>query len=136
MIPGKAGALTVGCVVAIAASIAGDTSQDLKTGFLLGATPRRQQTSELIGVITSAVFVCLTVLALGETGPYRVRVLLVTGVQVSGLQRANLFFGLQLGQRLLHSLQTIFYGHGGLPFQRDLPAIYIQASWWHTEAAS
>jgi uncharacterized oligopeptide transporter (OPT) family protein len=33
-------ALTVGCVVAIAASIAGDTSQDLKTGFLLGATPR------------------------------------------------------------------------------------------------
>ncbi len=63
---GKAGALTVGCVVAIAASISGDTSQDLKTGFLLGATPRRQQTAELIGVITSAVFVCLTVLALGK----------------------------------------------------------------------
>ncbi len=53
---GKAAALTVGCVVAIAASIAGDTSQDLKTGFLLGATPRRQQTAELIGVLTSAVF--------------------------------------------------------------------------------
>ena len=63
---GKATALTVGCVVAIAASISGDTSQDLKTGYLLGATPRRQQVSELIGVITSAVFVCLTVLALGE----------------------------------------------------------------------
>ena len=63
---GKAAALTVGCVVAIAASISGDTSQDLKTGFLLGATPRKQQTAELIGVITSAVFVCLTVLALGE----------------------------------------------------------------------
>ncbi len=63
---GKAAALTVGCVVAIAASISGDTSQDLKTGFLLGATPRRQQTAELIGVITSAVFVCLTVLALGK----------------------------------------------------------------------
>jgi putative OPT family oligopeptide transporter len=63
---GKAAALTVGCVVAIAASISGDTSQDLKTGYLLGATPRRQQVSELIGVITSAVFVCLTVLALGE----------------------------------------------------------------------
>ncbi|MDH3548898.1 MAG: OPT/YSL family transporter, partial [Gammaproteobacteria bacterium] len=58
--------LTVGCVVAIAASISGDTSQDLKTGFLLGATPRRQQTAELIGVLTSAVFVCLTVLALGK----------------------------------------------------------------------
>jgi len=63
---GKAAALTVGCVVAIAASIAGDTSQDLKTGYLLGATPRRQQTAELIGVLTSAVFVCMTVLALGE----------------------------------------------------------------------
>jgi putative OPT family oligopeptide transporter len=61
---GKAAALTVGCVVAIAASIAGDTSQDLKTGFLVGATPRRQQIGELVGVITSALFVCLTVIAL------------------------------------------------------------------------
>ncbi len=51
---GKVAALTVGCVVAIAASIAGDTSQDLKTGFLLGATPRRQQIGELFGVLTSA----------------------------------------------------------------------------------
>ncbi len=61
---GKAAAVTVGCVVAIAASIAGDTSQDLKTGFILGATPRRQQVGELLGVITSATFVCLAVLLL------------------------------------------------------------------------
>ncbi|MDH4109270.1 MAG: oligopeptide transporter, OPT family [Gammaproteobacteria bacterium] len=64
---GKAAALTVGCVVAIAASIAGDTSQDLKTGFLLGATPRRQQVGELVGVLTSATFVCLAVLLLART---------------------------------------------------------------------
>lgn len=64
---GKAAALTVGCVVAIAASIAGDTSQDLKTGFLLGATPARQQTGELIGVLSSATFVCLAVLLLAKT---------------------------------------------------------------------
>jgi len=64
---GKAAALTVGCVVAIAASIAGDTSQDLKTGYLLGATPRRQQIGELVGVLTSATFVCLSVLLLAET---------------------------------------------------------------------
>jgi putative OPT family oligopeptide transporter len=64
---GKAAALTVGCVVAIAASIAGDTSQDLKTGYLLGATPRRQQIGELIGVLSSATFVCLAVLLLAET---------------------------------------------------------------------
>jgi putative OPT family oligopeptide transporter len=63
---GKVAALTVGTVVAIAASIAGDTSQDLKTGYLLGATPSRQQTGELVGVITSAAFVCLTVLVLAK----------------------------------------------------------------------
>jgi putative OPT family oligopeptide transporter len=66
-INGKAAALTVGCVVAIAASIAGDTSQDLKTGFLLGATPRNQQIGELVGVLTSATFVCLSVLLLART---------------------------------------------------------------------
>ena len=63
---GKAGALTVGCVVAIAASIAGDTSQDLKTGFILGATPRRQQIGEIIGVLTSAAFVCFAVIMLDK----------------------------------------------------------------------
>ena len=63
---GKVAALTVGAVVAIAASIAGDTSQDLKTGFLLGATPRRQQLGELAGVLTSAAFVALTVLLLAR----------------------------------------------------------------------
>ncbi len=61
---GKATALMVGTVVCIAASIAGDTSQDLKTGFVLGASPRRQQIGELIGVITSAGFVCLVVMML------------------------------------------------------------------------
>jgi len=64
-VTGKAAALTIGCVVAIAASIAGDTSQDLKTGFLLGATPRTQQMGELIGVLTSATFVCLALIILG-----------------------------------------------------------------------
>jgi putative OPT family oligopeptide transporter len=61
---GKATALMVGTVVCIAASIAGDTSQDLKTGYVLGATPRLQQMGELIGVITSAGVVCLVVMML------------------------------------------------------------------------
>jgi len=64
---GKATALMVGTAVCIAASIAGDTSQDLKTGFILGATPRLQQIGELIGVITSAGFVCLVVILLNQT---------------------------------------------------------------------
>ena len=58
---GKATALMVGTAVCIAASIAGDTSQDLKTGFVLGATPRLQQIAELIGVITSAGVVCYVI---------------------------------------------------------------------------
>ncbi len=64
---GKVAAVTVGCVVAIAASIAGDTSQDLKTGFLLGATPKFQQIGELMGVLTATAFVSLAILALGES---------------------------------------------------------------------
>lgn len=46
--------LAVGAVVCIAAAIAGDTSQDLKTGFLIGATPWKQQVGEMVGVLTSA----------------------------------------------------------------------------------
>ena len=61
---GKMGALTVGTVVAIAASIAGDMSQDLKTGYLVGGTPNRIQIGELVGILSSAVFVCLTVVLL------------------------------------------------------------------------
>lgn len=64
---GKATALMVGTGVCIAASIAGDASQDLKTGFILGATPSRQQIGELIGVITSAGFVCLTIILLDQS---------------------------------------------------------------------
>ncbi|CAM2067472.1 oligopeptide transporter, OPT family [Sulfidibacter corallicola] len=64
---GKATALMVGTVVCIAASIAGDTSQDLKTGFVLGATPRLQQIGELVGVITSAGFVCAVLILLHKS---------------------------------------------------------------------
>jgi putative OPT family oligopeptide transporter len=57
-------ALSVGAVVCISIAIAGDTSQDLKTGFLIGATPWKQQTGEFIGVLTSAIFVGWVVLRL------------------------------------------------------------------------
>ncbi|MGD8279055.1 MAG: oligopeptide transporter, OPT family, partial [Gemmatimonadota bacterium] len=66
---GKATALMVGTVVCIAASIAGDTSQDLKTGYILGATPYKQQIGELIGVITSAGVVCLVIIVLNQGTP-------------------------------------------------------------------
>ncbi len=52
---GMVGAIAIGSVICIIAAISGDTSQDLKTGFLLGATPKKQQYAELIGVAVSAV---------------------------------------------------------------------------------
>jgi putative OPT family oligopeptide transporter len=57
-------ALGVGAVVCIAAAIAGATSQDLKTGFLVGATPVRQQVGLVIGVLTASFVIGMTTLAL------------------------------------------------------------------------
>lgn len=56
--PGMAGmisAITIGSVICIIASVSGDTSQDLKTGYLLGSTPKKQQIGELIGVTAAAL---------------------------------------------------------------------------------
>ena len=52
---GMVGAIAIGSVICIIAAIVGDTSQDLKTGFLLGSTPRKQQYGELVGVCVSAI---------------------------------------------------------------------------------
>src|SRR6185295_15098543 len=57
-------ALGVGAVVCIAAAIAGATSQDLKTGFLVGATPIRQQVGLIIGVVTASFVIGITTLYL------------------------------------------------------------------------
>lgn len=54
-IKGMCSAIAIGSIICIIAAIAGDTSQDLKTGFLLGATPKKQQIGEMIGVIASAL---------------------------------------------------------------------------------
>ncbi len=51
---GMQGAIAIGSIICIVAAISGDTSQDLKTGYLLGATPKKQQYGEIIGVVASA----------------------------------------------------------------------------------
>lgn len=51
---GMTGAIGIASVICIVAAIAGDTSQDLKTGYILGATPKKQQIGELIGVVAAA----------------------------------------------------------------------------------
>ena len=54
---GMVAAISIGSVICIIAAIAGDTSQDLKTGYIVGATPYKQQAGELIGVAVSAITV-------------------------------------------------------------------------------
>ena len=51
---GMQAAIAIGSIICIVAAISGDTSQDLKTGYLLGATPKKQQYGEIIGVVASA----------------------------------------------------------------------------------
>jgi putative OPT family oligopeptide transporter len=60
-------ALCVGALVCIAAANAGATSQDLKTGFLVGATPRRQQIGFIIGVLVSTLVIGGTLFLLDRT---------------------------------------------------------------------
>ncbi|MBQ7792683.1 MAG: oligopeptide transporter, OPT family, partial [Clostridia bacterium] len=52
---GMTAAIAIGSIICIVAAIAGDTSQDLKTGYLLGATPKKQQLGEIIGVVASSL---------------------------------------------------------------------------------
>ena len=52
---GMQGAIAIGSIICIVAAISGDTSQDLKTGYLLGSTPKKQQYAEIIGVVASAL---------------------------------------------------------------------------------
>ena len=52
---GMVGAIAIGSVICVIVAISADTSQDLKTGFLLGATPRKQQYGELVGVAISSI---------------------------------------------------------------------------------
>ena len=52
---GMRAAIAIGSIICIVAAISGDTSQDLKTGYLLGATPKKQQIGEIIGVVAAAL---------------------------------------------------------------------------------
>ncbi len=53
-ITGMCSAIAIGSIICIVSAIAGDTSQDLKTGYLLGATPKKQQIGEIVGVVAAA----------------------------------------------------------------------------------
>ncbi|MBQ9975758.1 MAG: oligopeptide transporter, OPT family [Clostridia bacterium] len=55
-----ASAIAIGSIICIVSAIAGDTSQDLKTGYILGATPKKQQAGEILGVVASALAIGAT----------------------------------------------------------------------------
>lgn len=63
---GMVATLTVGAVICIIAAMAGDTSQDLKTGFLVGATPYRQQYGELLGAVVSGLVIATVLTSLNN----------------------------------------------------------------------
>src|SRR5262249_24112172 len=63
-------AMSVAAVVCIASSNAGTTSQDLKTGYLVGATPKYQQYAILVGTLTSALAIGVTMMVLNTGGTH------------------------------------------------------------------
>ncbi|PYR51223.1 MAG: oligopeptide transporter, OPT family [Acidobacteria bacterium] len=94
-------AISVGAIVCIAAAQAGGTSQDLKTGFLVGATPVHQQIGLVIGVLTSALVIGMTtlylhgVMGIGSTALPAPQATLMSTI-IKGLLSRNLPWGLVL----------------------------------------
>ena len=69
-ITGMVGAISIGGIICIIAAIAGDASQDLKTGFIVGATPKKQQIGEIIGVVASSAAIGFVLYLLNEAWGY------------------------------------------------------------------
>lgn len=116
----KAAVLTIGTVVCVAASIAGDISQDLKAGYIIGATPKKQQTAEIIGAVTSAFFIAAAVWLLGsaftfgsEALPAPQATLMKTVIE--GVLQADLPWGLVLTGAALAGMSELL-GTPSLPF--------------------
>jgi len=98
---GRAAVLTIGTVVCVAASIGGDMSQDLKCGQLIGATPAKQQTAELAGVLGCSFMIAAAVYLLGSqygfgTKEFPAPQATLMKTVIEGVLSANLPWGLVL----------------------------------------
>jgi putative OPT family oligopeptide transporter len=116
----RAGVLTVGTIVAIAASKAGDISQDLKTGWLVGATPAIQQVGQVIGAAFACWAVAATVLLLGNAYTFGSKELpapqaTLMKTVIEGVLAGDLPWGLVLTGAGL-ALGAILCGVSGLAF--------------------
>jgi putative OPT family oligopeptide transporter len=104
---GMIGALSVGAVICIISAMAGDMSQDLKTGFLVGATPRKQQYGEIIGVIASGLVIGGILVLLNNAWGFgseelpapqaTLMKLVIEGVMSGNLPWALVFMGIGVG---------------------------------------
>lgn len=104
---GMTGAIVIASIICIASAIAGDTSQDLKTGYIVGATPWKQQIGEIIGVLTSSVAIGGTLYLLNSGMGYGSQALpapqaelmkmVVEGVMKGNLPWALIFAGVFIG---------------------------------------
>lgn len=100
---GMQGAIAIGSVICIIAAMAGDTSQDLKTGYILGATPKKQQIGELLGAFVSALAIGGVLLLLDKAWGFgteqiaapqaTLMKLIVEGVMGGNLPWALIFIG-------------------------------------------
>src|SRR5439155_8891559 len=116
----RAAVLTVGTIVAVAASKAGDISQDLKTGYLVGATPARQQLGQLIGAAFACWAVAGTVILLGSAWTFGSRDLpapqaLLMKTIIEGVLSGSLPWGLVLSGGGL-AIGAMLCGVSGLAF--------------------
>ncbi|EOD00776.1 OPT family oligopeptide transporter [Caldisalinibacter kiritimatiensis] len=104
---GMIGTLTVGSIICIIAAMAGDTSQDLKTGFLVGATPKKQQYCELIGALSAALAIGFVLVLLNNAWGFgsqelpapqaTLMRLVIEGVMGGNLPWALVFTGVGIG---------------------------------------
>jgi len=78
-------ALSVAAIVCVAASNGGTTSQDLKTGFLLGGTPKYQQIGILLGAVTSALVIGFTLKLLNDASTVYSKTAVPAGVKIENL---------------------------------------------------
>ncbi len=98
---GMQAAIAIGSIICIVAAIAGDTSQDLKTGYLLGATPKKQQYGEIIGVVAAAFAIGATLYLLDSAWGFGSEELAapqatLMKMVIEGIMEGNLPWGLIL----------------------------------------
>ncbi|WP_097677475.1 OPT family oligopeptide transporter [Anaerosalibacter sp. Marseille-P3206] len=132
---GMIGALSVGTVICIITAMAGDMSQDLKTGFLVGASPKKQQYGELIGVLASGLVIGLVLALLNKAWGFgsselpapqaTLMKLVIEGVMSGNLPWVLVFMGVGIGIMVeLLGIQILPFAVGlYLPIHLSTPII-------------